>query len=55
MGYAKTEAGAKRRVAMKRALRRLGVNVQSDATTKDLETLYRKHLEKAPPSINKYK
>lgn len=55
MGYAKSEAGAKRRVAMKRALRRLGVSLDSDITTAKLEILYRKHLDKVPPSIDKYK
>lgn len=55
MGYAKTSAGAKRRVAMKRALRRLGVSIKSDTTTTELVKLYRKHLGKAPPSIEKYK
>lgn len=55
MGYARTEASAKRRVAMKRAIRRLGVDVKSDVTTKNLEKMYRKHLGKAPPSIEKYR
>ena len=49
MGYAKTEEGAKRRVAMKRALRRKNVSVDNDITNKALEALYRKHLHKAPP------
>ena len=54
MGYAKTEASAKRRVAMKRALRRIGVSLDSDITTAKLEALYKKHLNKTPPSRNKY-
>ena len=55
MSYAKTEAGAKRRVAMKRAIRRLGIKVPSDITNELLEKMYRRYLNKAPPSYEKYK
>ena len=55
MSYAKTLAGARRRAAMKGALRRKGVSVPTDITNKKLEKLYRKHLKKAPPSYKKYK
>jgi len=55
MGYARTQAGAKRRSAMKRALRRLEIEMDGDITTRKLENLYRKHIQKAPPSIEKYK
>lgn len=54
MGYAKTESSAKRRVAMKRALRKIGVSLNSNITTAKLEELYKKHLNKAPPNRNKY-
>lgn len=50
MGHARTEKGAKRRISMKRALRRKGIDVKSDITNKKLEELYCKHLRKAPPS-----
>ena len=55
MSYAKTEAGAKRRVAMKRALRRKGISIESDITTSELDRLYHKHLNKALPPYDKYK
>ncbi len=55
MGYAKTKPGAKRRVAMKRALRRKGVLIPTDISNDKLEQLYRKHLNKTPPSYEKYK
>ena len=55
MGGARTQAGAKRRVAMKRALRKKGIKVDPNATNKLLENKYRKHMKKAPPSYSKYK
>ena len=54
MGYARTQRGAKRRVAMQRALRRKGIDIESGMTNKKLEALYRKHLGKAPPSYEEY-
>lgn len=55
MGSARTQAGAKRRVAMKRALRGKGLKVNPNATNKWLEDKYRKHMKKTPPSYSKYK
>lgn len=52
---ARTQAGAKRRVAMKRALRSKGHKVKKNITNKALEKKYREKLKKAPPSYEKFK
>ena len=49
MGKARTKAGAKRRVTMKRAVRRTGRKVPSDITNKKLEAQYRKYVGKPVP------
>lgn len=50
MGRAKTQKGAARRVAMKRAIRRSGHPVSSSATNKELEKKYRQYTGKTPPA-----
>ena len=44
MGKALTQAGACRRVTMKRALRRKGFKIKPKVTNKILEQIYRKHV-----------
>jgi len=41
MAYAKTQTGAQKRVALKRAIRAKGVSVASHAPTKKLKSLYK--------------
>lgn len=41
MAYAKTQAAAKKRVALKRALRKKGIAVKNNTTTANLKKMYR--------------
>lgn len=41
MAYAKTEEGAKKRVALKRALRKKGIAVKNNTTTANLKKMYK--------------
>ena len=48
MGRSRTQAGACRRVKMKRALRRKGFDVKANIINKKLESMYRKHVGTPP-------
>ena len=41
MAYAKTQADAKKRVALKRALRKTGIAVKNNTTTANLKKMYK--------------
>lgn len=49
MGYARTQKGAKYRVALKHGIRRVGISVKPKTTTKKLEKLYRRNVSKKLP------
>ena len=46
MAFARTQKGAKERVRMKRAIRRTGHSVKSDATTIEIRKKYKKYVVK---------
>ena len=49
MGYARTQKGAKYRVALKHGLRAKGLNPVPKLSTKKLEKLYRRNVSKHLP------
>jgi len=55
MGYARTQAGAKRRVVMKRTLNQAGIKFSPDTPNDNLKKLWRKFIKKPVPNINRYK
>jgi len=55
MGYARTQAGAKRRVIMKRTLNQSGIKLNPDTTNANLKKLWNKFIKKPLPSLARYK
>lgn len=55
MGKAKSQAGAKRRVIMKRKLKSIGLLIPKNTTNKKLEKLWKTYVKKPIPSISRYK